>query len=138
MGLHARYYSSTTGRFTSADSVAGSRTNPQSLNLYSYTLNNPVNLTDPTGHLAEDPHGESIADLKLKHETPYCKCQGQQGQRPTATEPQAPPGFEVKPDGTLTKTGGGAVVEEAVTVTAKRGLFRRAFSRIGRLLVSCL
>ncbi len=129
----ARYYSSTAGRFTSPDSLAGSLPNPQSLNLYSYTLNNPVNLTDPTGHVAEDVHGESIDKQKDRWHTPYCKCQGQTG-RPTATKPQAPPGFEIKPDGTLTKTGGGAVVEEAVTVTAERGIFRRVFSRIGRLL----
>ena len=125
----ARYYSSTTGRFTSADSVAGSRTNPQSLNLYSYTLNNPVTLTDPTGHFAVDPHGEmiEIPVLKDERQIPYCKCQD-----PTETKPKAPPGFEIKPDGTLTKTGGGAVVEEAVTVTPKRGFFKRVFSKVGR------
>jgi RHS repeat-associated protein len=126
----ARYYSSTMGRFTSADSVAGSLSNPQSLNLYSYTLNNPVNLTDPTGHLAEGPHGGIIDEDRDRFETPYCKCQG----RPTTTKPQAPPGFEIRPDGTLVKSGGGAVVEEAVTVTAKRGIFGRLFGKVGRLL----
>lgn len=45
-----------------------------------------------------------------------------------------PPGLEIQPDGSLAKTGGGAVVEEAVTVTAKRGFFRRVFGKVGRLL----
>ena len=49
----ARYHSSTQGRFTSADIVGGERSNPQSLNLYAYVLNNPLAYTDPTGHMAE-------------------------------------------------------------------------------------
>ena len=53
----ARYYSSTQGRFTSADSFGGSGSNPQSLNLYSYSLNDPVNLSDPTGHFVERSEG---------------------------------------------------------------------------------
>jgi len=47
----ARYFSSTEGRFTSADSLLGSLANPQSLNRYAYVVNNPLNSTDPTGHL---------------------------------------------------------------------------------------
>jgi RHS repeat-associated protein len=48
----ARYYSSLTGRFLSPDPSAlyyADPTNPQSLNLYSYALNNPLKNTDPTG-----------------------------------------------------------------------------------------
>jgi RHS repeat-associated protein len=37
------------GRFNQADAVQGSIANPQSLNRYSYTLNDPVNLVDPEG-----------------------------------------------------------------------------------------
>jgi RHS repeat-associated protein len=53
----ARYYASTMGRFITPDwssapmavpyAVPG---NPQSLNLYGYTKNNPTTLTDPNGH----------------------------------------------------------------------------------------
>src|SRR5258705_5336822 len=46
-----RKYESLSGRWTSQDPYGGSmRTgNPQSLNRYSYTFNDPVNLTDPSG-----------------------------------------------------------------------------------------
>lgn len=66
----ARYYSSAMGRFTSPDEFAGGAdelfdfaddaaanptfyadlTNPQSLNKYQYSLNNPLRYVDPNGH----------------------------------------------------------------------------------------
>jgi len=56
----ARYYASSMGRFLSPDyDVEGfdpdpvpfaDLENPQSLNLYAYVLNNPLNRTDPDGH----------------------------------------------------------------------------------------
>jgi len=49
--MHARYFASAQGRFTSADSVAGSIANLQSLNRYAYVSNNPLNFNDPTGHM---------------------------------------------------------------------------------------
>ena len=47
----ARYSSSSQGRFTSPDPLGASMTvaDPQSFNRYSYTRNDPVNRTDPTG-----------------------------------------------------------------------------------------
>ena len=48
--MHARYFASVQGRFSSADSFGGSIGNPQSLNRYTYVVNNPINLSDPTGH----------------------------------------------------------------------------------------
>jgi len=41
---HARLY-----RWLSPDPIAGDISNPQSLNRYSYVVNNPTNLTDPLG-----------------------------------------------------------------------------------------
>jgi hypothetical protein len=38
------------GRFISPDSIVPDLYNPQSLNRYSYCLNNPLRYTDPTGH----------------------------------------------------------------------------------------
>ena len=46
----ARFYSPRLGRFLSADTVVPAWTDPQSLNRYSYTLNNPLKYIDPTGH----------------------------------------------------------------------------------------
>jgi hypothetical protein len=37
----------------SADSVSGSPSNPQSLNLYAYVMNNPTKYSDPSGHQAQ-------------------------------------------------------------------------------------
>jgi RHS repeat-associated protein len=56
----ARHYASSMGRFMTADQAADETIpvplpfadfrNPQSLNLYSYGLNNPVSNVDPDGH----------------------------------------------------------------------------------------
>ena len=48
----ARYDSSQFGRFTSRDPLSGDAGNPQSRNRYTYVMNDPINLTDPTGLLA--------------------------------------------------------------------------------------
>src|SRR5579859_1346639 len=48
----ARYDSSSMGRFMSVDPaglLAANFENPQTLNLYAYTMNNPLRYTDPTG-----------------------------------------------------------------------------------------
>jgi RHS repeat-associated protein len=45
----ARYYSYSLERFLSPDPLGGDGSDPQSLNRYTYVLNNPVNQTDPMG-----------------------------------------------------------------------------------------
>jgi RHS repeat-associated protein len=45
----ARYYDPDLGRFMTRDLLAGKKAVPQSLNLYSYCLNNPVKMIDPAG-----------------------------------------------------------------------------------------
>jgi RHS repeat-associated protein len=45
----ARYYGSRMGRFLSPDPLGGEVSDPQSFNAYAYTINNPMNLTDPDG-----------------------------------------------------------------------------------------
>lgn len=58
----ARYYDATLGRFVSADTVVPNAGNPQSLNRYAYTLNNPVRYTDPTGHFTDEEIQKSLKD----------------------------------------------------------------------------
>jgi RHS repeat-associated protein len=66
--MHARYHSSTQGRFTSVDPLSGHPVAPQSWNGYAYVGNSPLNATDPTGmsslssaHVGKG--GEYIADF---------------------------------------------------------------------------
>lgn len=47
--LRARSYNPATGRFLQADPVMGSPADPRTLHHYSYSFNNPVNYTDPSG-----------------------------------------------------------------------------------------
>ena len=52
-GLHycnARYYDPKYGRFLTQDTYRGEQTDPQTLHLYAYCANDPVNYTDPSGH----------------------------------------------------------------------------------------
>ncbi len=49
----ARYYDSTIGRFISADPIVPDPMNPQSLNRYTYCLNNPLKYIDPMGYSSE-------------------------------------------------------------------------------------
>ncbi|MFZ1474383.1 MAG: RHS repeat-associated core domain-containing protein, partial [Anaerolineae bacterium] len=51
---NARYYDPALGRFISADTLVPQPQNPQSLNRYSYALNNSVRFSDPTGMFSED------------------------------------------------------------------------------------
>lgn len=48
--LRARYYSPTTGRFVQRDRFAGRKTDPLSLNRYTYCRNNPIIFIDPSGY----------------------------------------------------------------------------------------
>ena len=50
--LRARYYDPYIGRFITEDTYRGKDTNPLSLNLYTYSNNDPINFFDPTGHKA--------------------------------------------------------------------------------------
>ena len=48
----ARFYDSSIGRFVTQDSYSGKIDDPQSLNRYAYTRDNPMKYTDPSGNLA--------------------------------------------------------------------------------------
>ncbi len=51
---NARWYDPGLGRFIQPDPLVPEPGNPQALNRYAYTLNNPLKYTDPTGLFAQD------------------------------------------------------------------------------------
>ena len=60
--MNGRVYDPSIGRFASADPFVQAPFNPQSLNRYSYVINNPLSLTDPTGYEATgDSSGQGAA-----------------------------------------------------------------------------
>lgn len=59
----ARYYNPTIRRFTQPDMIIQDPYNPQNLNRYSYTVNNPLKYIDPTGHVYWKGLGASSKNL---------------------------------------------------------------------------
>ena len=59
----ARYYDPAIGRFISADIIVQKPGNPQSLNRYSYCVNNPLKYIDPSGHEVIFQYQEEIEGL---------------------------------------------------------------------------
>jgi RHS repeat-associated protein len=55
-----RKYDNFAGRWTTPDPVSGTAANPQTLNRYSYTTNDPVNLLDPSGLMPCVPGNISV------------------------------------------------------------------------------
>ena len=51
--MKSRYYDAALCRFISADTMGVRLMNPQTMNRYSYVVNDPVNLVDPDGHWGE-------------------------------------------------------------------------------------
>ena len=51
--LQSRYYNPAWGRFISADGQLNMQDGVLGFNLFAYCINNPVNMSDPTGHWAE-------------------------------------------------------------------------------------
>ena len=47
---NARFYNPQDGRFITQDTYRGENTEPDTLHLYAYCANNPINYTDPSGH----------------------------------------------------------------------------------------
>ena len=61
----ARFYSSGQGRFTSVDPLMASaqRSNPQTLNRYSYVSNSPLTQIDPSGMFGISPGGSQLGGI---------------------------------------------------------------------------
>ena len=63
--MNARYYDPELGQFTAPDSIIPDPYSPQSLDRYAYTQNEPMNHTDPSGHIRRD------IDLKKEQEAQF-------------------------------------------------------------------
>lgn len=61
----ARSYDPRHGVFLQADTIVPDYTNPQTLNRYSYVMNNPLNFIDPSGHSPEEDDEEQEAKSAL-------------------------------------------------------------------------
>ena len=68
--LRARYYASGDGRFTSRDTWMGDYNSPLSLNRWMYVGGNPVNYTDPTGHI-EEGQAKDAFDIMTRLKSKY-------------------------------------------------------------------
>ena len=66
--LNARYYDPKLARFLTEDTYRGQANDPLSLNLYTYTLNNPIRYFDPTGHAAIISKGQTGDQVKAIQE----------------------------------------------------------------------
>lgn len=62
--LNARYYDPRLAHFISPDPLVSDVYNPQTLNRYSYALNDPVTLKDPSGYCV--PYSEFASDLDCR------------------------------------------------------------------------
>jgi len=67
MHMNGRVYDPMIGRFMSVDPVYQAPTNSQSVNPYSYVMNNPLSLVDPSGYASADL---GIADPKTGGQSP--------------------------------------------------------------------
>ncbi len=63
--LRARWYDPSTGRFTTRDPFQGLAGYPQTQHAYVYSLNNPINVTDPSGEFVETPWDVLMVGLDL-------------------------------------------------------------------------
>jgi RHS repeat-associated protein len=79
INFQGRIYDPRIGRFLSADPLVGSPTTSQGFNRYSYVLNNPLALVDPSG-FDEAPAGQGSTDCSAprtgKNDTTSAKCEG--------------------------------------------------------------
>ncbi|HSY52626.1 MAG TPA: RHS repeat-associated core domain-containing protein [Thermoanaerobaculia bacterium] len=63
--MHARFEMATMGRFLSVDPVLGGPGSPQTWNRYTYTGNNPIKGTDPTGKCEQQDGAQPCSDGEI-------------------------------------------------------------------------
>ena len=75
INMNARWYDPNLGRFMTQDTYQGTLDNPLSQNLYSYVMNNPVNMWDPSGNVpswvGDEWHDEITYYTRQKQNTKF-------------------------------------------------------------------
>jgi RHS repeat-associated protein len=139
----ARYFGSSMGRFLSPDPSElyfADQTNPQSLNLYTYALNNPLINTDPTGE--ECVWDDGSFDSKDDPNTGSQKqCEGTDGKSgagghwvdPTAFATLGLGDWSGTPNSTLVGMMGQLQDTQTVTVSATTAAIDLTTSSVGGL-----
>ncbi len=64
--LRARYYAPYLNQFIQPDTIVPDPRIPADWNKYTYVRDNPINYTDPTGHIPENEHARKRAELILE------------------------------------------------------------------------
>ncbi|MEM7083040.1 MAG: SpvB/TcaC N-terminal domain-containing protein [Pseudomonadota bacterium] len=106
--MNGRIYDYQSGRFLSVDPIIQAPTNSQSMNPYSYIMNNPLAGIDPTGYSAEDvPNGARNMTVTVSTSKKVYKT----GSRIAKGEISTTLTVEVTPDGK------GTVIEVNRTIT---------------------
>ncbi|MCU6501539.1 Ig-like domain-containing protein [Rugamonas sp. A1-17] len=77
--MNGRVYDPLTAKFLSADPLVSDPTNGQNYNRYSYVLNNPTNLTDPTGFSCDTVTGTAICPSKISRQVAQAEMLGTTG-----------------------------------------------------------
>ena len=62
--MNSRFYNPSTARFLTQDTYTGNAYEPWTQHLYSYCGNDPINYTDPTGHMREGLDDSNYYDSK--------------------------------------------------------------------------
>jgi len=144
--MNGRVYDPMIGKFMSGDPIITDPTNGQRYNRYSYVLNNPTNLTDPTGFMEEGATtGQSSArprttlmgggDWQIAYSSSESES-GSSGTAGTRTETQSKIGSSSPTKTQLSSSGGGESANNGY-VDAKAGSATAISGSIGRDKPSC-
>ncbi|WP_339190355.1 MULTISPECIES: RHS repeat-associated core domain-containing protein [unclassified Paenibacillus] len=124
--LRARYYDPSIGRFINEDTYEGQIDNPLSLNLYTYTINNPLKFIDPSGHKPIVGDGMIIDNNQYKYLVKLAQS-GNSGAKSWAVN-QLLIGAYYK-ENTSSSKSGSAVTQEVIKNTAG-GVADAAFGKV--------
>lgn len=105
--LNARYYDPIIARFLSEDTFRGIQNDPLSLNLYTYTANNPLKYYDPSGHWYEETDEDGNTGNLQEEQSVYVSIWSSEGDTsdlgnnvPSPSPIEMKPSNEVDPQGT--------------------------------------